>query len=249
MSLYNLLFGKNKNSVIVLSLLGLKECDVERFRDCDMNKEGIHIYTRTGGGNRSGYPNKMLTNHKNYKYDEDDNFDCTYATYYFDYPEEIKEDCLLFLDINKNGIPSSIIKTVNKTLNRKETENDKWANTYDKHMNLYNQLRYNLEVYETNGHTIVPLSDESMEKLLKLSEENNINGNEGEFLPYSIKPYRLLIEKEVPKWTFESDNLCRIKISLGKDWIIDQEIWNRYKSKFSEKYPNAINAIKKYIDE
>lgn len=91
MSLYNMLFGKNSNTESILNSLGLKEYDVERFRDCriDSDKQEIWIYTRTGGGNRDYYPNELLTSNQNYKYDEDDDFDSTYATYYFNYPEEL----------------------------------------------------------------------------------------------------------------------------------------------------------------
>lgn len=86
MSLYNMIFGKNPNTKDILALLGLEETDIERFRDCYIDGDEICIYTRTGGANREHYHNKVLTSHPNYKYDADDDYDCTYATYYFSLP-------------------------------------------------------------------------------------------------------------------------------------------------------------------
>lgn len=89
MSLYNMLFGKNPDATTILAALNLTEGMIERFRDVwiqeDTNR--IVIYTRTGGGNREYYFNETLTQHPLYLYDEDDDFDSTYAYYYFAMPE------------------------------------------------------------------------------------------------------------------------------------------------------------------
>lgn len=249
MSMYNLLFGKNPNSSVILALIGLKENDIERFRDCSISEGGIKIHTRTGGGNRSDYPNEKLTSNPNYLHDEDDDFDSTYADFYFSFPENLKEDCLKFLDVEKNGVPASIIKAVNEVMSRPETDSDKWTKIYTEQQKVYSDLRWHMGVYETNGHTIIPLSDEAMESLLKVAEKNDYPGREGEFLPYSVRPYKLVIEEEVPKWSFEKDKdmLCRVKVSLTKNWEVDQDIWKRYKEKFSSKYPKAIADIEKDI--
>jgi hypothetical protein len=94
--MYNMLFGKNPDTKTILSALSLTELDVERFRDCwiDGKEDKIVIYTRTGGGNREDYPNSALVNHPLYLYDEDDDFDPTYAYYYFAIPEmrEVQKD-------------------------------------------------------------------------------------------------------------------------------------------------------------
>lgn len=93
MSLYNLLFGKNPNTKALLAFLELNELDIERFRDCWINDDNeLVIYTRTGGGNRECYPNEALTSHPLYIRDEDDDFDSTYAKYYFALPEPPKEE-------------------------------------------------------------------------------------------------------------------------------------------------------------
>jgi hypothetical protein len=49
-----MLFGKNPGTEVILALIGFKEHDVERFRDCwiDYEEKEIGVYTRTGGRNR-----------------------------------------------------------------------------------------------------------------------------------------------------------------------------------------------------
>lgn len=95
MSLYNELFGVNPAALFVLPLLGEKHPDeYPRFRDCYVTEDNnIAVYTRVGGGNRGcGYGEEELYKHPNFLYTEDDDFDETYATYYFSVPEEWKED-------------------------------------------------------------------------------------------------------------------------------------------------------------
>ena len=112
MSLYNMLFGVNPLSGIVLESLGLGPNDVPRFRDAyfDAEQNRLVIYTRTGGGNRDYYDseesrraeygsyddvdadtyagpyNDDLRDIVGFMYDEDDDFDCTYAYFYFAVP-------------------------------------------------------------------------------------------------------------------------------------------------------------------
>lgn len=94
MSLYNMLFGRNPYSKVLLALLGLTEGDCGRFRDCYPNEDGteIHIYTRNGGGNREEYQDTIdaLAARPGYLRDFDDDFDCTYATIVFAVPVEAK---------------------------------------------------------------------------------------------------------------------------------------------------------------
>jgi beta-lactamase class A len=119
MSFYNLLFGVNPHTDIILALIGLKKCDIERFRNCgiDFNNKKIWVYTRTGGGNREDYPNILLTTNPYYLYDEDDDFDTTYATFYFRFPQDIEEDIMALKDPCKYGISGKLISWVLKTLN------------------------------------------------------------------------------------------------------------------------------------
>ena len=107
MSLYNLIHGTNPIAPILLHALG--NPDVPRFRDIYVDDDKIALYTRTGGGNRdyyeceercrANYPeyfegdeppdgpwNADLRALTGYLYDEDDDFDSTYATFYFEIP-------------------------------------------------------------------------------------------------------------------------------------------------------------------
>lgn len=109
MSLYNMLFGVNAAAPVLLAMLGTEANAVPRFRDCYLTEEKkIAIYTRTGGGNRPYYEsaesykaetgdepegrcwNEDLRLLPGFIRDEDDDFDCTYATFYFDVPEKFK---------------------------------------------------------------------------------------------------------------------------------------------------------------
>ena len=119
MSLYGLVFGKNPSSDDILAALG--NPDVGRFRDAWVEKaeDGslrIAVYTRNGGGNREHwdftYPDATegetcgcpgciiqyhLPKHPLYLFDQDDDFDCTYATIYFRLPdgaESLADDAL-----------------------------------------------------------------------------------------------------------------------------------------------------------
>lgn len=113
MSLYNALFGVNPLSGVLLKMLSMSPSDVPRFRDCYINGNDIVIHTRTGGGNRDRYEhedlcrsefpeyfngedkpngpwNADLRKHPWFTYDEDDDFDSTYADFHYKVPEEIK---------------------------------------------------------------------------------------------------------------------------------------------------------------
>lgn len=93
MGMYNLIFGQNKAAHVILATLGLTEADVGRFRDCFVANGEIAVYTRNGGGNREDYQEVFdkLAQHPCYLRDVDDEFDCTYATIYFRFPEEFAE--------------------------------------------------------------------------------------------------------------------------------------------------------------
>ena len=111
--MYNLIFCANNRAGEILGLLGLTTDTVPRFRDVDiLEQDGqkvIAIYARMGDGNREhddwSPPGQIDTHpgpdclcnacvmefklaaHANYLSDADDDFDKTYATYYFSFPE------------------------------------------------------------------------------------------------------------------------------------------------------------------
>ena len=93
MSLYNLLHSYNPNAGPILRALELDPTQIDRFRDAAFRKiDGEYVfdvYCRTGGGNRSDYPNVALTSHPLYLRDCDDADDSTYAHYFFRIPETV----------------------------------------------------------------------------------------------------------------------------------------------------------------
>lgn len=101
MSLYNMINGVNPATFFILPMLGKHAEEYPRFRDCFTRDEEhpeyddhIHIYTRTGGGNREGYvkENQEMREHPNFITDFDDSFDSTYASWVFSIPEKWKDD-------------------------------------------------------------------------------------------------------------------------------------------------------------
>lgn len=95
MSLYNMLFGQNPAADLLLAMLNLNQGDVGRYRDCYPSEDGtkILVYTRNGGGNREQYQGVLdaLKDHPNWLNDQDDDFDCTYATIEFSVPAGCEE--------------------------------------------------------------------------------------------------------------------------------------------------------------
>lgn len=95
MSLYNAMFGFNPACVLIMPMLGRKDTEYPRFRDCfvDADKKHILIYTRVGGGNRGrGYGEEQLYEDENFVTTYDNDFDNTYATYVFKVPSKWEKD-------------------------------------------------------------------------------------------------------------------------------------------------------------
>jgi hypothetical protein len=90
MSLYNLVHGTNPLAGMVLAMIGVAVADVPRFRDAYYDGTHLCIHTRTGGGNRDDYAagNDYLASIPGYVRDDDDDFDSTYATFYYLVPEQ-----------------------------------------------------------------------------------------------------------------------------------------------------------------
>jgi len=129
MSLYNMLFGVNPLAGILLAMLAIDYKTVPRFRDCflyehDDGKRTIAIHTRTGGGNREDYweENEAMAQHPLYMYDEDDDFDCTYATFYYRLPEAYLEDLGQIFDAVETFSPSERWKALLMALETKAQE-------------------------------------------------------------------------------------------------------------------------------
>jgi hypothetical protein len=103
-----MVFGVNPLSDVILSALGLSHGDIPRFRDCFVANGQIVVYTRMGGGNRGHWDSyegdekttectcpgcraERLRQHSLCQGYVDDDFDSTYATFYFEIPEKYKE--------------------------------------------------------------------------------------------------------------------------------------------------------------
>lgn len=86
----------NEHKIDVLKAIGLTEQDIPRFRGAGIDNGKICVHTRTGGGNREGYEeeNDQLTLNPFYLYDEDDDFDSTYANFWFKIPEDLEKELL-----------------------------------------------------------------------------------------------------------------------------------------------------------
>ena len=102
MSLYNMMHGvKAIPTFFILPMLGKHPDEYPRFRDCFLKDEehpeyanNIHIYTRTGGGNREEYieENQEIREMKGFVGDYDDSFDSTFASWIFKIPTKWKVD-------------------------------------------------------------------------------------------------------------------------------------------------------------
>ena len=101
MSLYNMVNGFNPACVFLMPMLGRKQDEYPRFRDCFVSDddERIVIYTRVGGANRdNGYGEEKLYEDPNFVKTYDDEEDSTYGYYEFNVPEKWKNDFKLILD-------------------------------------------------------------------------------------------------------------------------------------------------------
>ena len=106
MSLYNMLMGFNPSCVVIMPMLGRKQDEWPRFRDCFVTEEkNIAIYTRVGGGNRNcGYGEEELYKDPNFIKTYDDDYDSTYATYEFRVPEKWKNDFDVIVEGNLKSV-------------------------------------------------------------------------------------------------------------------------------------------------
>lgn len=114
MSLYNMLMGFNPACVAIMPMLGRKQDEYPRFRDCFVTDEGnIAIYTRVGGGNRDcGYGEDELYKDENFITTYDDEYDNTYGTYEFKVPEKWKADFDLIMDGKSSEVSKEYIDYV-----------------------------------------------------------------------------------------------------------------------------------------
>ena len=94
MSLYNAINGFNMACVMIMPMLGRKQDEYPRFRDCFVSEDDtILIFTRVGGGNRgAGYGEEELMKDPLFIKTWDWEEDSTYGLYEFSVPEKWKGD-------------------------------------------------------------------------------------------------------------------------------------------------------------
>ena len=103
MSLYNAVMGFNLACVLILPMLGKKQEEYPRFRDCFVGEDNnsIVVFTRVGGGNRHcGFGEEELYEDENFIKTWDDNYDETYGYYEFKVPDKWKNDFNLIVSGN-----------------------------------------------------------------------------------------------------------------------------------------------------
>lgn len=112
MSFYNMVNGFNPACVLIMPMLGRKQEEWPRFRDCFVTKENtIAIYTRVGGGNRNcGYGEEELYKDPNFIKTYDDDYDETYATYEFSVPEKWNADFERIVNGDLNSVSAEYIQ-------------------------------------------------------------------------------------------------------------------------------------------
>lgn len=104
MSIYNMVYWENRDADFILSMLWKKREDFGRYRDCEVENWKIFISTRNGWWNRECWEDdedwcdcvgcrmrNVIPKYEWYLYDEDDDFDSTYATIVFEMPKKYKD--------------------------------------------------------------------------------------------------------------------------------------------------------------
>ena len=175
MSLYNMLFGINPQTPLLLACLGFKKHDVPRLRDVFVDGDRIAVYTRMGGVNRGHWDSyddepgrdclcpgcradHVLARHDLFEYGEDGDYDSTYRTFYFRFPKGFERDVPKLNDILGNGITKKFGQFLLKTLRREPTEADRSQAAYDAECAKLKKTAH----FMANGHTFVPRDDAAM---------------------------------------------------------------------------------------
>lgn len=140
MSMYNQLFGFDPLGHHLLRLLQINPLHVPRFRDCFLLEGKIAVYTRTGGGNRhiNATPwvfegeviprtvapdswDGLCAAHPDYLGSEDDDYDSTYAFWWFRYPPGARDLLASLATQYDHGRPRLRWEQLSKQLREKGT--------------------------------------------------------------------------------------------------------------------------------
>lgn len=237
MSFYNMFFGINPQTELLLAVVGLRNCDVQRLRNVFVESDGavIAVYTRTGGGNRSDYPNLVMRKRPEWTGSEDDDFDSTYCTDRFAVPAEFVADVAALSDVLGNGLRREFCAHLAKTLRREPTRADVDARARDEERAALSRTKHIM----LNGHTFVPLDDYAMEQALQLAEANG-----GELRTcLGIAPMALAVYRDRERFG------QRIRAEIDAEWATDAAYWSHARDRFGEKYPRAIAKIRECVEK
>lgn len=237
-----MMFGRNNQSELLLAVIGLRVTDVEHFRDVHVEDNGktIVVYTRTGGENRSNYPQVALYRNPLFKSTADVEADPTYARFYFRVPDEYVSDVLALSDPLKMGLRPEFGAHLAKTLMREPTENDKIEAVLAAEKDALARTAH----FMANGHTFVPLDDYAMEIALNLAELND-----GRLRScWGIMPLRIVVETDRYEtralWSKPAYKHCtRVRVQVDYRWQIDERYWAHCQERFSQQYPMAMKRI------
>lgn len=240
MSMYNLLFGRNAQSDLLLAVIGLKQNDVERFRDAFVSADGseITIRTRTGGGNREDYPNLTMRTKPGWKGSVDDDFDSTYCDDTFSVDEQWRQDVANLSDVMKHGIRGEFAQHLALTMSREPTADDLATKAREDEAAAIARLRG----VKANGHTFVPYDDHAMETALRLAEANG-----GELRScWGILPLALTAPtnhyREIKPREAASYAECN-RVEIKYEWATDETYLAHAVTRFAAKYPKAVAAM------
>lgn len=151
MSMYNMLFGVNPFSKVYLEMLGLDFEKVPRFRDTFLDEENnqlyLVVYTRTGGGNREYYveENNYMKNNPYYAFDRDDDFDSTYAYFFFNLPESAKEAINDIARIDHNLPPADKWKRMFKAMEKGDQSDPQFKRALEVGDKLFGDIKKALD--------------------------------------------------------------------------------------------------------
>lgn len=245
MSLYNMLFGRNPASALLLAVVGLRDCDIERMRNVFVSDNGkvIEVYTRTGGGNRDDYPQEGMRSLPGWLYSSDDDYDSTYCTDGIEIPEEWRQDVANLSDPLAHGIRPEFARHLALTLRREPTEADKAQEAYQAEASSLSRTRHMM----ANGHTFVPLDDAAMELALELAE-----ANDGQLRScWGIAPLTVYAKRSHNPYPNAMDESLRARVDrlrIDYHWSIDKHYWQHCLDRWGEAYPKAMEKIAKTVE-
>lgn len=242
MSFYNMLFGRNSQTDLLLAVVGLRPVDVERLRDCRASEGGavIEVYTRTGGGNRDGYPNLAMRKRPEWTGSVDDDYDSTYCTDTLAVPEQFRADVAALSDVLQHGLRPEFCRHIAATLQREPTEADKEQAVFDAERAALARTDH----FMANGHTFVPRGDSALKVALDLAEKNG-----GKLRScWGIAPIAITVKRDFQNWPQHKDpterqHLTRVEVQYDYGWAMDAAYWQHMQQRFGASHPLTMANI------